>query len=93
MTYLNFFNNTKQVIRNPWCSLGRLVLISLFIMINLVAPGNAQQLFIPMDGSQANHLKAYGLIFNHLALGGKATWLLNYRGGSFMTEENTELIN
>ena len=92
MTCLNYFNNTKQVIRNPCYSLGRLVLISLFFWINLVAPGNAQQLFIPMDGSQGNHLKAYGLIFNHLTLGGKASWLLNYRGGSFMIEENTELI-
>ncbi|MDZ7714663.1 MAG: asparagine synthetase B [Balneolaceae bacterium] len=45
-----------------------------------------QQIFIPMDASQTNHLKAYGLIFNNLQDGNSAEWLLNYRGGSFMTD-------
>lgn len=92
MTYLNYFNRPNQLIRNLGWSLSRMGLISLFLWVNLVAPISAQQLVIPMDESQGNHLKAYGLIFNHLTEGGKATWLLNYRGGSFMTEENAELI-
>jgi hypothetical protein len=44
----------------------------------------ANQLLVPMDDSQANHLKAYGLTYRVLKRGGRAEWLLNYRGGSFL---------
>lgn len=43
----------------------------------------AQLLLVPMDRTQTNHLKAYGLAYSVLADGGRAEWLLNYRGGSF----------
>lgn len=43
----------------------------------------ASYLLIPMDESQKDHLKAYGLTYWVLQNGGKADWLLNYRGGSF----------
>lgn len=70
-------------------------LFRLLIIILLVGATNSaigQQLLIPMDESQTNHLKAYGLVFNHLKDGSKATWLLNYRGGAFLTASNDELI-
>jgi len=51
-----------------------------------------QQVFIPMDASQTNHIKAYGVIFNHLKDGYTAKWLLNYRGGSFLAVADNELI-
>lgn len=38
-----------------------------------------------MDESQSNHLKAYGLSFYLLENGVVIEWLLNYRGGSFLT--------
>ena len=41
-------------------------------------------LLVPMDKSQKNHLRAYGLTFWVLKLGLKARWLLNYKGGSFI---------
>jgi hypothetical protein len=44
----------------------------------------AQHLLVPMDPSQANHLKAYGLTYWTLVQGTSAEWLLNYRGGSFL---------
>jgi len=44
----------------------------------------AADLLVPMDLSQANHLKAYGLAFKALKRGMKVSWLLNYRGGSFL---------
>ncbi|MEX0686032.1 MAG: asparagine synthetase B [Balneolales bacterium] len=47
---------------------------------------------ISMSSSQTHHLKAYGVIFNHLEEGNTAQWLLNYRGGSFLAEETPELI-
>jgi hypothetical protein len=47
----------------------------------------ASYVFIPMDESQANHLKAYGIAFWILKNGGEADWLLNYKGGSFATKQ------
>lgn len=38
-----------------------------------------------MDESQSNHLKAYGISFYLLENGVVIEWLLNYRGGSFLT--------
>jgi hypothetical protein len=51
----------------------------------------AQQLLVPMDDQQQNHLKAYGLTFSALKAGMKAEWLLNYRGGSFLLPDTPEL--
>jgi hypothetical protein len=60
----------------------------LYILLHLgvtVSVLTARQILIPMDASQTNHLKAYGLIYNHITGGNEAQWLLNYRGGSFLT--------
>jgi len=63
----------------------------LLLILALPAPLTARYLLIPMDATQTNHLKAYGVIFNHLTAGQTAQWLLNYRGGSFMAEYSVEL--
>ncbi len=47
----------------------------------------AQKLLIPMDISQSDHLKAYGIAFLSIAAGDPVNWLLNYRGGSFLLED------
>ena len=57
----------------------------------LAASASAQQLLIPMDDAQQNHLKAYGLTFQALKAGMKAEWLLNYRGGAFLLPDTPEL--
>ena len=44
----------------------------------------ASYLLIPMDEVQKNHLKAYGVAYYALQREVEVTWLLNYRGGSFM---------
>ncbi|MBN3035091.1 MAG: asparagine synthetase B [Bacteroidales bacterium] len=44
----------------------------------------AAYLLIPMDETQANHLKAYGIAYWILQQDVEVSWLLNYRGGSFM---------
>jgi hypothetical protein len=54
-------------------------------------PASAQQLLVPMDDSQTNALKSYGLVFNALRDGNKADWLLNYRGGAFLLPDTPEL--
>lgn len=51
-----------------------------------------QQVLIPMDASQTNHLKAYGVIFNHVTDGYPVKWLLNYRGGSFLVTIDNDII-
>ncbi len=45
----------------------------------------ADKILIYMDLEQADHLKAYGVAYKALEWGYKVEWLLNYRGGSFMT--------
>lgn len=49
----------------------------------------ADGLLIPMDETQANHLKAYGVTYWALQAPRvyKSEWLLNYRGGSFLILE------
>ena len=49
---------------------------------------DAAYILIPMDESQRNHLKAYGITYWVLDAGVEAYWLLNYRGGSFAFEHN-----
>lgn len=68
----------------------RTLLLAL-LLSGLVGRAAAQQLLIPMDAAQTNHLKAYGIIFNALKDGMTAQWLLNYRGGSFMIRETEAL--
>jgi len=40
-----------------------------------------------MDLSQSDHLRAYGLAYHVLQTGREASWLLNYRSGSFLLED------
>ncbi|MBM4162149.1 MAG: asparagine synthetase B [Ignavibacteria bacterium] len=44
------------------------------------------KLLIPMDLQQTDHLKSYGVAFWALQHNAEVDWLLNYRGGSFMTD-------
>jgi hypothetical protein len=44
------------------------------------------KLLIPMDLQQTDHLKSYGIAYWVLTKGLSVDWLLNYRGGSFMTD-------
>jgi hypothetical protein len=50
-------------------------------------------LFIPMDQTQSNHLKAYGLAYWMLQFEVDTYWLVNYRGGSFMVKHLKEFEN
>lgn len=70
----------------------RTFLVLVFTTFATLSAYAQQQLFIPMDASQTNHLKAYGLIFNNLQDGNSSQWLLNYKGGSFMTNYSDELM-
>ncbi len=52
---------------------------------------SAERILIPMDETQNNHLKAYGVAYWCLQKGYKVEWLLNYRAGSFMTPANDDI--
>ncbi|MDP2160491.1 MAG: asparagine synthetase B, partial [Flavobacterium sp.] len=52
----------------------------------------ASFILLPMDEStQQNHLKAYGITFWALEEDYKVSWLLNYRGGSFLLPDAQEI--
>ncbi|WP_345146763.1 asparagine synthetase B [Flavobacterium ginsengiterrae] len=52
----------------------------------------ASFLLLPMDETtQQNHLKAYGITYWCLSRDYKASWLLNYRGGSFLLPDAEEI--
>jgi len=61
------------------------------VLLLMVAPVLAQKLLIPMDLSQTDHLKAYGVAYWALERGNTVEWLLNYRGGSFLTYDGEDL--
>lgn len=52
----------------------------------------AQKVLIPMDLTQTNHLKAYGIAFWELTKERPVEWLLNYRGGSFLMDQAQDLV-
>jgi hypothetical protein len=49
-----------------------------------IARSGLSSYLVPMDDSQSDHLKAYGVAFRALERGEQGEWLLNYRGGSFL---------
>src|SRR5436305_12665674 len=61
------------------------------VLLCFPAAARAQHVLVPMDDEQGNHLKAYGLTYAALQAGGRAEWLLNYRGGAFLLPDTPEL--
>jgi hypothetical protein len=59
------------------------IIVSLFLFL-IVFASQAAYILVPMDNSQRNHLKAYGIAYFVLTKDVEISWLLNYRGGSFM---------
>lgn len=67
-----------------------LPVIFLIFVLSSVAFG--QKLLIPMDLSQTDHLKSYGVAYWCLEKGYQVEWLLNYKAGSFMTDARDDVI-
>jgi len=51
----------------------------------------AAYIFIPMDKTQKDHLKAYGIAYWVLQNDIEVSWLLNYHGGSFMCKHSKQI--
>src|SRR5690554_6378526 len=64
----------------------------LFLMV-LSSSSFAAYILIPMDQTQKDHLKAYGIAYWVLEREVEVDWLLNYRGGSFMTKHAKTIEN
>lgn len=65
-------------------------ILILFLTVLSFRISFAQKLLIPMDLSQSDHLKAYGVAYKILEQGINVEWLLNYRGGSFLFDSHSE---
>jgi hypothetical protein len=76
-------------------ALRRFLLPVLLACLPLLSPAASAQakLLIPMDLRQSDHLKAYGVAYWALTKGIEIDWLLNYRGGSFLTDAHEIVAN
>lgn len=59
------------------------IVLSICLTLNTLA----DKIIIPMDASQKNHLKAYGIAYWVLEQQEEVEWLLNYKGGSFLMND------
>lgn len=57
-----------------------------------VRAASGQMLLVPMDESQENHLRAYGLVYWTISAGESAEWLLNYRAGGFLVPDQQRVV-
>jgi hypothetical protein len=56
----------------------RTPLLTAIALLLAIAPGIASaKILVPMDGTQTDHLRAYGLMYWALARGLHGEWLLN----------------
>lgn len=62
-------------------------------MVLLVHQAQSMYLLIPMDETQKNHLKSYGIAYWVLGQDVEVKWLLNYRGGSFLIQHSAQFEN
>ena len=53
----------------------------------------ASYILINMDDKQTNHLKAYGIAYLSIQKEIDVSWLLNYKGGSFLIKTNNFIEN
>ena len=68
--------------------------LNLYIIFFLLCSLSSRASFVllPMEAEgQQNHLKAYGITYWALDKSYKVSWLLNYRGGSFLLPDAPEI--
>ncbi len=66
--------------------------ILIIFLLSFSGSAFSAKILIPMDDTQTNHLKAYGIAYWILENNIEVQWLLNYRGGSFMIDEYKTII-
>ncbi|RNI30526.1 asparagine synthetase B [Rufibacter latericius] len=69
-------------------------ILFLLLVLQLVSTASwASYLLLPMDETQKNHLKAYGLAYWALQRQVEVEWLLNYKGGAFAMKQANPIEN
>ena len=68
----------------------RICIVTFLLLLSVSLCG---QILIPMDNTQTDHLKAYGIAFEALKQDIQVKWLLNYRGGSFLMDVEANISN
>jgi len=68
-------------------------IFTLVLLTTISLSGYANRLLVPMDETQTNHLKAYGIAYWVLEKDEAIDWMLNYRGGSFLLPARTSYQN
>lgn len=69
------------------------IILTTAIILFFIQNVQAAFIFIPMDNTQKNHLKSYGIAYWTLQRDVEIKWLLNYKGGSFLIPQYTEIEN
>lgn len=67
------------------------LIITIILIVLIFNKSFSAFILIPMDYSQKDHLKAYGITYWTLQNQVEAWWLLNYRGGSFLTGFHSDI--
>ena len=67
----------------------KIIIILLLLPLHVMGAS----ILIPMDETQTDHLKAYGVVYKTLEADQKGQWLLNYRGGSFLLDYSQDVVN
>ncbi len=68
-------------------------ILSLLLLTAITSFGYANKILVPMDQSQTNHMKAYGVAYWVLSQDEPIDWMLNFRGGSFLLPARTGIQN
>lgn len=69
------------------------LLYTFLLLITTFIGAHASYILVPMNETQSNHLKAYGIAYWILQNEIEVDWLLNYQGGSFMFKYYQKLEN
>jgi len=69
----------------------KIIVYTVALLLVAVAFSAGQVILIPMDQTQTDHLRAYGVAYRALKMSINVEWFLNYRGGSFAFDFNDEL--
>ena len=65
--------------------------IKLLLCFSFVSITFSQKILIPMDQTQNDHLKSYGIAYYALKRNINVEWLLNFQGGSFLIDSQSSI--
>ena len=67
------------------------LIIKIIIFAFVLNTSYSQKLLIPMDQTQNDHLKSYGIAYYALKRNINVEWLLNFQGGSFLIDSQSSI--